>query len=267
MYREDFNCDPAGLWAVGDGKEEGQRDGITENLYIQGHYRLWDNIIAYCKRTNKLPFIDSCASGGGRNDLESMRRAVPFLRSDSDRTSTGLRLAMTTSFMQWIPCCGASTKETTEQLTAGKPDIYVLRASYLPIFNYSFEYTQDKDLDYDTLRQAQKEWMQVKKYFYDDFYILTPWHPEPETDKWTVYMFINPTTQEGVIQAFRQERCEEESVTVKVRGVEADKYYTITDVDGRNSVKSVKGSDLAKGFAITLPEKRMAAILFIAKEQ
>ncbi len=267
MYREDFNCDPAGLWAVGDGKEEGQRDGITENLYIQGHYRLWDNIIAYCKRTNKLPFIDSCASGGGRNDLESMRRAVPFLRSDSDRTSTGLRLAMTTSFMQWIPCCGASTKETTEQLTAGKPDIYVLRASYLPIFNYSFEYTQDKDLDYDTLRQAQKEWMQVKKYFYDDFYILTPWHPEPETDKWTVYMFINPTTQEGVIQAFRQERCEEESVTLKVRGVEADKYYTITDVDGRNSVKSVKGSDLAKGFAITLPEKRMAAILFIAKEQ
>lgn len=266
MYREDFNCDPAGLWAVGDGKEEGQRHGITENLYIQGHYRLWDNIITYCKRANKLPFIDSCASGGGRNDLESMRRAVPFLRSDSDRTSTGLRLAMTTSFMQWIPCCGASTKETTEQLTAGKPDIYVLRASCLPILNYGFEYTQNKDLDYDTLRQAQNEWLQVKKYFYDDFYVLTPWHPEHETDKWTVYMFINPTTQEGVIQAFRQERCEDESVTIRVRGVEMDKYYTVIDMDGRNSAKSVKGSDLAEGFTITLPEKRMAAVLFISKE-
>ncbi|HOA32115.1 MAG TPA: hypothetical protein PKM70_09345, partial [Clostridia bacterium] len=84
--------------------------------------------------------------------------------------------------------------------------------------------------------------------------------------KWTVYMFINPTTQEGVIQAFRQERCEDESVTIRVRGVEMDKYYTVIDMDGRNSAKSVKGSDLAEGFTITLPEKRMAAVLFISKE-
>lgn len=70
--------------------------------------------------------------------------------------------------------------------------------------------------------------------------MLTPWHPEHETDKWTVYMFINPTTQEGVIQAFRQERCEDESVTIRVRGVEMDKYYTVIDMDGRNSAKSVK---------------------------
>ena len=46
----------------------------------------------------KYTYVDSCASGGGRNDLESMRRGVPFLRSDSDRTTAAIRLAMTSSF-------------------------------------------------------------------------------------------------------------------------------------------------------------------------
>ena len=265
MYREDFNCDPAGHWAIGDRQEEGARNGITENLYVQGHYRLWDNIIEYCKRVDKLPFVDSCASGGGRNDLESMRRGVPFLRSDSDRTSTGLRLSMTTSFMEWIPCCGASTKETIDQLKAGKPDIYVLRASYLPVFNYGFEYTQDKTLDYDTLRQGIQEWKRVKEYFYNDFYVLTPWHSEPETDKWTVYMFLNSTTQEGVIQAFRQENCEEDSIEVNIKGVEKESYYNIEDIEGANSVNNIKGEDLLSGFRISLSEKRTSTLLFIKR--
>ena len=138
--QEDFNCDPAPYWNIGDQMEDGERTGITENLYVQGHYRLWDNIIDYCRKTNKLPFIDSCASGGGRNDLESMRRAIPMLRSDSDRTSAALRLSMTTSFMEWIPCCGASTKN---QLISWKQEnrIYMYKASYLPILNYGFECT------------------------------------------------------------------------------------------------------------------------------
>lgn len=263
MYREDFNCDPGHFFRLADerAKEEGDRKGIFENLYIQGHYRLWDNIIDYCRRSGKMTVIDSCASGGGRNDLESMRRAVPFLRSDSDRTSTGLRLSMTTSFMDWIPCCGASTKETINQLEAGAPDIYVLRASYLPIFNYGFEYVHDKDLDYDLLRHGQREWKMIKPYFYGDFYVLTPWHPQNETDKWTVFMYIQDNS--GIIQAFRQETCEEDTVSVKVKGIDEDKWYGITDLDERNSFQCIKGSDLAKGFEISLPEKRMAAVLLI----
>jgi len=261
MYREDFNCDPAPYWSIGDQMEDGERTGITENLYVQGHYRLWDNIIDYCRKTNKLPFIDSCASGGGRNDLESMRRAIPMLRSDSDRTSAALRLSMTTSFMEWIPCCGASTKESVDQLEAGKPDLYVLRASYLPILNYGFEYTQDRTLNFDLLRQGQKEWKMIKPFFYGDFYVLTPWHPESETDKWTVYMFIKDN--KGIIQAFRQETCEQDSIVVKLKGLDENRYYSIHDIDGRNIIYNKRGNELAEGLTIKLPEKRTAAILLI----
>jgi hypothetical protein len=52
--------------------------GMTENLYVQGHLAFWDELL----RRHPHLRIDSCASGGRRNDLETMRRAVPLLRSD-----------------------------------------------------------------------------------------------------------------------------------------------------------------------------------------
>jgi alpha-galactosidase len=51
---------------------------MTENGYVRGHLALWDEL----RRRNPGLRIDSCASGGRRDDLESMRRAVPLLRSD-----------------------------------------------------------------------------------------------------------------------------------------------------------------------------------------
>ncbi|HPJ21012.1 MAG TPA: alpha-galactosidase [Clostridia bacterium] len=263
MYREDFNCDPASFWNVRDASERGERKGMAENLYIQGHYELWDGIISYCRENGKLPFVDSCASGGGRNDLESMRRSIPVLRSDNDRTSTALRLSMTTSFNEWIPCCGASTKETTDQLTAGKPDLYVLRASYLPILNYSFEYVHDLSLDYCLLRKGQAEWKTLKPFFYGDFYVLTPWHPHTVTDMWTVFMYFD--NGKGVIQAFRQEECENDSVVVRLKGLEPDVLYDISDIDGLTPPAHTRGDVLAEGFEIRLLQKKSAAIMMISK--
>jgi alpha-galactosidase len=75
-YREDMNgAGPLPAWRKNDSVD---RQGITENLYIQGHLKLWDEL----RRRNPGLRIDSCASGGRRNDLESMRRAVPLTRSD-----------------------------------------------------------------------------------------------------------------------------------------------------------------------------------------
>ncbi len=75
-YREDMNGGgPLPAWRTHDAEN---RQGITENLYVQGHLKLWDEL----RRRHPHLRIDSCASGGRRNDLETMRRAVPLLRSD-----------------------------------------------------------------------------------------------------------------------------------------------------------------------------------------
>ena len=75
LYRQDFNIDPLGYWRGNDTED---RQGITENKYVIGYLAYWDELL----RRHPGMLIDSCASGGRRNDLETMRRAVPLLRSD-----------------------------------------------------------------------------------------------------------------------------------------------------------------------------------------
>ncbi|MFA6112327.1 MAG: glycoside hydrolase family 36 protein, partial [Candidatus Latescibacterota bacterium] len=75
LYRQDFNMDPLPYWRDNDAPD---RQGMTENLHVQGYLAYWDEL----RRRHPDMLIDSCASGGRRNDLETLRRAVPLLRSD-----------------------------------------------------------------------------------------------------------------------------------------------------------------------------------------
>ena len=52
--------------------------------------------------------IDSCASGGRRNDLETMRRAVPLWRSDYAFEPIGQQ-CMTYGIRLWLPYHGTGT--------------------------------------------------------------------------------------------------------------------------------------------------------------
>ena len=80
FYRQDFNMDPLAYWR---GNDPPDRQGITENLHVQGYLAYWDEL----RRRHPGMLIDSCASGGRRNDLETMRRAVPLLRTDFEGES------------------------------------------------------------------------------------------------------------------------------------------------------------------------------------
>ncbi len=75
VYRQDFNIDPLGFWRGADAED---RQGITEIAHVDGYLRFWRELL----RRHPRLWIDSCASGGRRNDLETMRLSVPLLRSD-----------------------------------------------------------------------------------------------------------------------------------------------------------------------------------------
>jgi len=266
LYREDFNMDPAEFWSVGDGYEGKNRVGITENLYMQGHYALWDGIIAYCAENGKQTYIDSCASGGGRNDLETLRRAVPFLRSDSDRTTVSLRLAMTTRLVRWVPFTGAFAKESASQLAPGAMDIYVQRATYLPCIAYKGEWYHEQDtIDWASLRQGQREWNEVKKYFYKDFYVLTPQRSTTEQEEWTCYEYFDSENDSGVVQAFRPSNSSKSNMKVCIKGVNPNSYYTLRDLDGYNSRTKIKGSALLQGIPLVLSQPRSSLVLYVER--
>ena len=260
MYREDNNCYPINCWRNADLAEGENRLGITENKAVAAHYKMWDMIVERCKNN---AFVDSCASGGGRNDLESMRRGIPLLRSDSDRTTTSLRLSMTTAFCKWIPFCGALTTEQVGQLDPdGKRDPYIFRASYLPVFNISAQWVQDPNTDFDMIRFGINEWDSVKNYLLKDFYVLTPWKPEGDRTGWTSFMYHDPETDSGILLAFRMEECEKPSCTVRLPLPEAGKVYELRDAD-KGIMGRFSGSELAAGFKLTHEKPRSASLIFI----
>lgn len=237
MYREDNNCDAAALWTYLDAAEGEGRQGITECRFIANHYRMWDSIIACTVSYGGCAFVDSCAGGGGRNDLESMRRGIPLLRSDSDREGTSLRLSMTTAFNLWIPFCGANTKEKQGQLAlTGVSDPYVWRASYLASLNVDSQFVQDPQQDFGILRFGLREWQSIRKYLLKDLYVLTPWHDECDRTGFTAYSYYDEEAGEGILLAFRMEDCRFDTYPLRLPYARDEKTYTLTDADTGESL-------------------------------
>ncbi len=260
LYREDNNCNAIILWEHLDAQEGENRNGITECKFIDGHYTLWDRIIDCTLSYGGCGFVDSCASGGGRNDLESMRRGVPLLRSDKDRTSTALRLSMTTAFNKWIPFCGANTKEKTSELaTTGISDPYVWRASYLAALNVDSQFVHDKSQNFDMLRFGLTEWKKVSPYLLKEFYTLTPWHRESDVSDFTAFCYFDSDKEEGVILAFRQEKCAREKLSIRLPFIETGEKYRIIDEDTRE--ENITNGSLTVHFQ----EPRTAKLLWIKK--
>ena len=260
MYREDNNCNAIKLWKHLDSLEGANRCGITESKFIIGHYKMWDDIIACTLSYGGCGFVDSCASGGGRNDLESMRRGVPLLRSDSDRTTAALRLTMTTAFNKWIPFCGANTKEKASELApTGISDPYVWRASYLPALNVDSQFVYDAEQNFDMLRFGLGEWKRVTPYLLKEFYPLTPWHKERDNTDFTAFCYYDPEKEDGVILAFCQERCDRNLLRISLPFANAADRYTVADQDS--------GEEMTTDGIVTLcfDAPRTAKLLWVKK--
>ena len=62
LYRQDFNVNPLKAWQNTDTDD---RQGMTENLYVQGYLAYWDDLL----RQHPGMLIDSCSGGGGQTIL------------------------------------------------------------------------------------------------------------------------------------------------------------------------------------------------------
>ena len=270
LFREDNNSNPLKSWSDFDAKTAEatglKRSGITENLAIQGHYALWDRILDFCAKNGKCTFIDNCAGGGGRNDIESLRRSLPFMRSDYDRTTTALRLSMTWSFCRWVPFHGANTKESAGQLDpglAGGSTHYITRASWLPVYNLEERWTHDVALDYNRVRATFGEWKKFRHLLVKDFHPLTPWHATDDRSNWTAFVWHDRKTDEAVLEAFRQEDCPELSYTAVIPFLRPETTYSLTNED-TGEVRTLTGAALAsQGLELLLDTPKSSAVWHI----
>ena len=264
LFREDYNRDPAYAWLKLDKKESPNRWGINECKGVAAHYQFLEDVIECTASYGGCAFVDSCASGGGRNDLQSLRYAVPVLRSDSDRTTTALRLSMTSSFCKWIPFHGAChlEKENDKECEQdGKSDVYTWRASYLPILNVlGGRFTQDENYDFEMLRFGLAEWEKVNFYLTKDFYPLTPWRDKSDKTGFTAHCYMDSETMSGVLLAFRMEDCRENFLQLTLPFIKEGEIYSFTDEDSGECI-IVKTGNIELNFDL----RRTARLLWVKK--
>ena len=252
-YREDLNGAHYGTaWRKHDAPD---RQGITENLYVQGHLTFWDEL----RRRHPKLRIDSCASGGRRNDLETMRRSVPLLRSDWSVASfakSPLQLegnqCQTFGLSSWLPWQGSGVPFFTER--------YAVRSYYLTGFGIltAGDWTKDKQKRADTIR-GYAEIGRISHLLLGDYYPLTPY--ALDTQSWIAWQFHRADLNESVVQAFRRPEATSETLTVKLRGLIPEQRYEVENFDGGKEVRT--GAELMQGHTITLREKPGSAVLLI----
>ena len=269
LYRQDFNIDPLAFWRQND---ERGRSGVTEIKYITGYLAFWDALL------ERFPgmLIDSCASGGRRNDLETMRRSVPLHRSDYLHEPVGTQ-NHTYGINYWIPFDGHCASVT---------DLYQLRSICVNLFNCLWDVRKgDKEydpltlqylggnaeqiknsvVDYDLLRKFTSEQKNIVAPCLDgDYYALTPYGLG--NDIWTAFEFYKPEEKRGILLAFRRDDCPRNSVTVRLRDLKKDKTYLLTDVDTGEEWEK-KGSSLMKGFEIIRQKGHSSCLITIEEKK
>jgi alpha-galactosidase len=210
LYRQDFNIDPLPYWRANDSAD---RQGITEIRHVEGYLAYWDEL----RRRHPGLLIDSCASGGRRNDLETLRRAVPLLRSDyqsfaGDPAYAAGNQGHTYGLSSWIPYYGQGVYYSDRQL------VYAARSHYGPAFGFCVD-VRKPGVNWALFCRVAEQWRRVAPCFLGDFYPLTPYRLDP--DVWLAGQFDLPEAGEGLVQVFRRDDSAYGTACFKLHGLEA----------------------------------------------
>jgi alpha-galactosidase len=211
LYRQDFNMDPLDLWRQNDAPD---RQGITENHHITGYLAYWDELL----RRHPGLLIDSCASGGRRNDLETMRRSVPLWRTDFRLDPVGTQChSYGISF--WIPLSGTGT---------GTYAAYDFRSNMVPLLNCIWD-VRVKDADYDLMRRLCGQFREVADCYLGDYYPLTPY--SLENTSWMGWQFDRPELGAGMVQVFRRSESIYRAADLRLFGLDPEARYRVRNLD------------------------------------
>jgi alpha-galactosidase len=249
LYRQDFNIDPLSFWRANDPDD---RQGITEIRHVEGYLAFWDEL----RRRHPDLLIDSCASGGRRNDLETLRRAVPLLRSDfqgpQNPTSGEMMVGNqghTYGLSFWVPYYGTGVFYD---------NVYAVRSHLTPAFGIGYP-AGSAQVDWATMRRRIDDWKQVADDFLGDYYPLTPYSLS-ERD-WIAWQFDRPATGSGMVQAFRRPRSDEESRMLKLRGLDPAAVYELRNLDLESGTRATGRTLMSDGLRATLPRRPQALLV------
>ena len=242
-YRQDFNTWLGGYFRFND---EENRIGLTEIKHIMGMYRLWDDLL---ERFPNL-LIDNCASGGRRIDIESMKRTIPYFRSDYQcnfNEDSDVLQTHNAGISKYIPYNGCTSKT--------KSDTYAIRSSYSSswgsaFYNTIFQTMDEKDFEW--AKKTVDEYRKIRRYFPLNFYN----HGSEIYDdsSWAIWQYHDEDTNSGILMAFRRANSPFDNVKIKLNGLSENSKIRVENLNNDEIFESSETLD------IKLPEKRSSVI-------
>jgi alpha-galactosidase len=199
IYREDYNIDPLDFWR---GQDAPDRQGMTEIKFVEGHYLFWDAL----RKQHPGLWIDNCASGGRRIDLETCMRSVPLWRSDTNCSPGHLEWnqQQSAALSQYLPLHTASAWDSQR---------YVFRSSGTGGLLSEADYL-NPTFPLEATRAMLAEIKENAKYWYGDFYPLT--QVNTALDQFAAFQLHRPDLDAGIVMAFRRPQCDLRGIIVDI---------------------------------------------------
>jgi alpha-galactosidase len=258
IYRQDFNFPPLDYWRDNDSED---RQGMHENLHVQGYLQYWDDLLM----RNPGLWIDSCSSGGRRNDLETMRRSVPLHYTDFGYGNHAVKLAFHHTLYEWIPyfkdfSLSWDVVQPGEDMRFDKQiDSFSFHCGMAAMLFATADIRRE-DYDFALGEKMIAIWRKaVDTLLHGDYYPLTPYSKSPA--EWVVWQFDRPETGKGLVQGIRLQESKEERKIVWLKGIQPDLRYLFENPETGGKCE-VAGKELIQsGFVFNLP-MRSGAIWF-----
>ena len=254
IYRQDFNTEM--LYFVAPSEAE-DRQGAIENHYVCGMLRYWDDLVA----THPGLMLDECASGGRRDDIDAMKRALVFIRSDYlfEPTSQQCQMAWAS---EWLPFHGTGIMLGTSDIDnkqLNKPyDHYALVSCFSPHLNSCFD-VRDDSFEWEKISRLFKEWHEIVECYSGDYYPLT--EITPDDTNWAVWQFNRFEEGDGIVQAFRRPESVEAERVFALSDLEPEAIYRFHRYD-TNEDFTMTGMAAMQGLRIALDAREAAVIKY-----
>ncbi len=256
IYRMDCNIVAPSLRDYWNDFDEEGRTGMTENHYVVNLLRFYDAIIDFLGPEN---FIDNCASGGKRMDLEIYRRTLTLWRDDACYAPI-VTQCHSWSYNFLFPYSGQGTIQSNY-----KKIPYDFRSNLMT----SMVCVWDSKLMASDVRIEQayknciREFRSYAGYLTGDYYPLLPFTSDQQA--WLGYSFVNYEGTEGLIQLFRRYSTVDEQ-HVFLSGLVAEKTYVVRDIDTDLELHATGAQLMRDGITVGANESNTALILTVTAE-
>ena len=233
---------------------------------VKGFYAMLDQL------TREIPNFqwENCNGGGRIKDFGAMKRNVKIFLTDTYAAHHVRQAFYDSSFAfppaQLMGCLGSTDGRYRPRGAVGMRFAFRTMSLGAPEWfidapnggNGTAPWTDEEKAAVKAAVATYKARIRPLVRSADLYHIL----PRPDGKNWDGVQYYDPSTKKGVVYLFKP-AAGADTVSIKLRGVEATARYRVTFEDGTNPAVERSGEDLAKGLDVTLKGAPVSELLFL----